>query len=104
MTLTSKDGTGELNALAQQLKAELAKTEGVASVNVSGTLTKRVRVLVDQNKLRTYRLSQQDIANLISANNVSLPGETVVIDERQLSTRILSTVQSVDDLKSSSLR
>ncbi|EMI10448.1 efflux RND transporter permease subunit [Anoxybacillus gonensis] len=99
MTLTSKDGTGELNALAQQLKAELAKTEGVASVNVSGTLTKRVRVLVDPNKLRTYRLSQQDIANLISANNVSLPGETVVIDERQLSTRILSTVQSVDDLK-----
>ncbi|KIQ93747.1 Swarming motility protein SwrC [Anoxybacillus thermarum] len=99
MTLTSKKETGELNALAQQLKAELAKTEGVASVNVSGTLTKRVRVLVDQNKLRTYRLSQQDIANLISANNVSLPGETVVVDERQLSTRILSTVQSVDDLK-----
>ncbi|MCL6617055.1 MAG: efflux RND transporter permease subunit, partial [Anoxybacillus ayderensis] len=99
MTLTSKDVTDELNTLAQQLKAELAKTEGVASVNVSGTLTKRVRVVVDQNKLRTYRLSQQDIANLISANNVSLPGETVVIDERQLSTRILSTVQSVDDLK-----
>ncbi|GAC90585.1 cation/multidrug efflux pump [Anoxybacillus flavithermus NBRC 109594] len=99
LTLTSKKGTDELQTLAQQLKAELAKTEGVASVNVSGTLTKRVRVLVDQNKLRTYRLSQQDIANFISANNVSLPGETVVIDERQLSTRILSTVQSVDELK-----
>ncbi len=99
LTLTSKKGTDELQTLAEQLKAELAKVEGVASVNVSGTLTKRVRVLVDQNKLRTYRLSQQDIANFISANNVSLPGETVVIDERQLSTRILSTVQSVDELK-----
>ncbi|MGJ7035716.1 efflux RND transporter permease subunit [Anoxybacillus eryuanensis] len=99
LTLTSKKGTDELQTLAEQLKAELAKAEGVASVNVSGTLTKRVRVLVDQNKLRTYRLSQQDIANFISANNVSLPGETVVIDERQLSTRILSTVQSVDELK-----
>ncbi|WP_297992128.1 efflux RND transporter permease subunit [uncultured Anoxybacillus sp.] len=99
LTLTTEKEQEQLKALAQQLKAELAKTEGVASVNVSGTFTKHVRVVVDPNKLQTYRLSQQDVANFISANNVSLPGETVVIDNRQLSTRILSTVQSVDELK-----
>jgi hydrophobic/amphiphilic exporter-1 (mainly G- bacteria), HAE1 family len=68
-------------------------------VNVSGTLTKNVRVLLDQDKLKTYKLSQQDIVNFISANDISLPGETVVIDDKQLTTRIISTIDSVDALK-----
>jgi hydrophobic/amphiphilic exporter-1 (mainly G- bacteria), HAE1 family len=68
-------------------------------VNVSGTLTKNVRVLLDQDKLKTYKLSQQDIVNFISANDISLPGETVVIDDKQLTTRIISSIDSVDALK-----
>ena len=100
LTLTSKKGNEELlKQLADQLRAELTKVEGVASVNVSGTLTKNVRVLLDQEKLKTYKLSQQDIVNFISANDISLPGETVVIDDKQLTTRIISTIDSVDTLK-----
>nr|WP_263324721.1 efflux RND transporter permease subunit [Neobacillus sp. Marseille-Q6967] len=88
-----------LRELAEQLKLELTKVDGVASVNLSGTSVKEVRVELDQKKLQYYRLSQQDVVDIIKANNISLPGDPILTEGKELTTRIISSIESIETLK-----
>ncbi len=88
-----------LRQLAEQLKLELNKVDGVASVNLSGTSVKEVRIELDQEMLRMFGLSQADVVHIIQANNISLPGDTIVTEGKELTTRIISTIDSIETLK-----
>lgn len=100
LSLSSEQDNGQsLRDLAEDLELELTKVDGVASVNLSGTSIQEVRVELDQEKLRTYKLSQSDIVDLIRANDVSLPGDTILTDGKELTTRVISSIDSVDTLR-----
>jgi hydrophobic/amphiphilic exporter-1 (mainly G- bacteria), HAE1 family len=99
LSLSSDQDEESLRELAEELELELTKVDGVASVNLSGTSVQEVRVELDQEKLRTYKLSQSDIVEMIRANDVSMPGDTILTDGKELTTRIISTLDSVDTLK-----
>jgi HAE1 family hydrophobic/amphiphilic exporter-1 len=99
LSLSSDRDEQSLRELAEQLKLELTKVDGVASVNLSGTTIKEVRVQLDQDKLKTYNLSQQDVVDVIQANNISMPGNTILTNDKELTTRIISTIDSIDTLK-----
>lgn len=99
LSLSLDEDPEVLRELAEELKIQLTKVDGVASVNVSGTLIKEVRVELDQEQLRDYGLSQSDIVDIVQANNISLPGDTILSDTKELTTRIISTIDSVDTLK-----
>ncbi|QED47306.1 efflux RND transporter permease subunit [Cytobacillus dafuensis] len=99
LSLSGDEDKQALRQIADQLKLELTKVNGVASVNLSGTAIKEVRVELDQDKLKDYQLSQEDIVNIIQAHNVSLPGDAILTNGKELTTRIISTIDSVDTLK-----
>lgn len=99
LSLSSDQDEESLRELAEELELELTKVDGVASVNLSGTSVQEVRVELDQEKLRTYKLSQSDIVDMIRANDVSMPGDTILTDGKELTTRIISTLDSVETLK-----
>ncbi|MGD6841753.1 efflux RND transporter permease subunit [Bacillus infantis] len=99
LSLSSDSDEESLRSIAEQLELELTKVEGVASVNLSGTSVKEVRVELDQDKLRDYRLSQSDIVDTIQANDISLPGDTILTGGKELTTRVISSIDSVDILK-----
>ena len=99
LSLSSGQDESALRELAEELELELTKVEGVASVNLSGTSVREVRVELDQEKLKSYKLSQSDIVDLIRANDVSMPGDTILTDGKELTTRIISTLDSLDTLK-----
>ena len=88
-----------LQELAKDLETELAKIDGVASITVTGSFIKDVVVSLDQEKLEEYGLTQEDIVSVISANQISLPGQTVITGEKELTTRIISLIDSIDTLK-----
>ncbi len=50
----------DIQTLTDDLVDELEKVEGVANVNVSGTVVEEVRVILDQNKIKKYRLAQSE--------------------------------------------
>ncbi|MEW9051158.1 MAG: efflux RND transporter permease subunit [Neobacillus sp.] len=100
LSLSAEKDEDALRELAEQLQLELTKVDGVASVNLSGTSIEEVRVELDQEKLRDYQLSQADIVDIIKANNISLPGDTILTEGKELTTRIISTLDSLDTLKS----
>ncbi|WP_449539551.1 efflux RND transporter permease subunit [Ferdinandcohnia sp. Marseille-Q9671] len=92
-----------LQELAEDLTLELTKVEGVASVNLSGVVSEQIKVELHQERLEEYALTQEDIVTILRANSISLPGNTITSDERELTTRVISNLNSIEDLKELSI-
>ncbi|MEC1178705.1 efflux RND transporter permease subunit [Metasolibacillus meyeri] len=96
--LQAESADVDLRQMAESLEQELKRTEGVASVNISGKIVEEIRLTLDADKLEEKGLTQTDIIQLVQANNISLPGETVSVEERQLTTRIVSLFNSPEQI------
>ncbi len=103
LTMSSEESDEALQELADQLQLELSKVPGVANVNVSGIAAEEVRITIDEDKMKLYKLDQSDIVNAIVSNNVSLPGEKIETEGKNLSTRIISGFQGPDDIRNLTL-
>ncbi|WP_338753780.1 efflux RND transporter permease subunit [Bacillus sp. FJAT-52991] len=99
LSLQSTDDKENLEKLASELEKDLATVEGVANVSVTGSLEEEIKIELNEEKLKKYNLAQSDVVQLIQANNISLPGDTVESDGMSLTTRIVSQLTSVDDIK-----
>lgn len=91
----------DIRKLSEDLERELRRTKGVASVTVSGEVVEEIKIELDQKKLEENGLIQQDIVQVIQANHVSMPGEPIETDDdKQLTTRVVSMLTSVQDIES----
>ncbi|PAQ13074.1 MFS transporter [Bacillaceae bacterium SAOS 7] len=99
LSLQSTDNQGNLEKLASELEKDLTTVEGVANVSVTGSLDKEVKIELNEEKLEEYNLAQSDVVQLIQANNISLPGDTVESNGMSLTTRIVSQLTSIDEIK-----
>lgn len=90
----------DIRKIAEELETELRQTEGVASVSVSGKLVEEIQIVLDESKLEKNGLTQADVVQAVQASNVTMPGEPVSASGgKQLTTRIISTLNSADDVK-----
>ena len=100
LSLSGTSSDEDIRLVADKLEKELIGTEGVASVNVSGSLVEEVQILLNPSILEEKGLTQNDIVQIIQANNVSMPGEPIETDDKkQLTTRIISTLHTVEDIE-----
>ncbi|WP_124071149.1 efflux RND transporter permease subunit [Filibacter tadaridae] len=91
----------DIRRIAEQLETELRRTKGVASVTISGQLMEEVQIILDAKKLEDNGLVQSDVVQTIQSNNVSMPGEPIETkDGKQLTTRIVSTLTTISDIRS----
>lgn len=99
LSLRAENDEVDVRVLGEALEKELRRTDGVASVNVTGKLVEEVQVTLDEAKLVDQGLTQADIVQIIQSNNISLPGEPVSTDAgKMLTTRIISTITSPEDI------
>src|SRR5690606_32607223 len=100
LSLRSSDPDADVRVVAEELETELRQTDGVASVNISGSLIEEIPIELDQAELEERGLQQSDVVQLIQANNISLPGEPIETEDgRNLTTRIISTLTSVEEIR-----
>ncbi|WP_060210180.1 efflux RND transporter permease subunit [Sporosarcina koreensis] len=100
LSLRTNSAEADIRDIAERLETELRRTKGVASVTVTGKLVEEVQVILDQKKLENFGLVQSDIVQAIQANNVSMPGEPIETnDGKQLTTRIMSTLTTITDIR-----
>ena len=100
LSLQATTGATDVRLIAEQLETELRRTEGVASVSVSGKLVEEVQIILDQKQLEVNGLVQSDVVQAIQVNNVSMPGEPIETENgQQLTTRILSTLTTISDIR-----
>ncbi|MFC4320578.1 efflux RND transporter permease subunit [Litchfieldia salsa] len=99
LSLSTNTDSATLQELAENLVTELNKVNGVASVSLGGTIVEEIKVVLDEEVLKQYTLTQQDIVDILRANSISLPGNTVETEGKELTTRVISTVNSVENLQ-----
>lgn len=63
-----------LKQLAEQLRDELLQNPDITQVELTGARDYEVKVEINQETLRTYGLTLQDLANKISSSSIELPG------------------------------
>ncbi|SDO29321.1 multidrug efflux pump [Lutimaribacter pacificus] len=92
--------TAEITDYVDRFIADrLATLDGVASLNIYGERSFAVRIWLDRRALAARRLTVADVEAALLRNNVELPAGEVASTTRQLTVRLNSRLQSVDDFR-----
>jgi CzcA family heavy metal efflux pump len=82
-----------------RLRPQLLTVEGVASVDVSGGLTREIQVTLDQERIRSYGLTVSDILNQLRDENQDVAAGQVASSEYELVGKTTGKFQTVDDIR-----
>ncbi|MEY8840767.1 efflux RND transporter permease subunit [Cribrihabitans sp. XS_ASV171] len=77
----------------------LATLDGVANLNIYGDRSFAVRIWLDRRALAARKLTVADVENALQRNNVELPAGEVTSTNRQMTVRLNSRLQSVEDFR-----
>jgi HAE1 family hydrophobic/amphiphilic exporter-1 len=81
-----------------RIKPELESIEGSAAVKVSGGYEDEIQVYVDQQRLAQLRLSVQQVAQRIGAENVNLSGGRLEQGTQRFLVRTVNEFESLEDM------
>ncbi len=89
----------EVRHLAEDhIKDRLAKVPGIASVDVVGGLEREIQVEVDKARLQAYGLTISQVAQALTAENLSLPGGAIREGRQEYAVRTVGEFTNLDDL------
>lgn len=77
----------------------LKRQNGVASVNLAGGREKEVSVIIREDKLRGYGISEAQITSLLRMENTTTPTGTIKQGDKKLQLRITGEFKSLDDIR-----
>lgn len=101
LTLSDKNGNmRRLRSIAyNDIREEIEKIAGIASVTVSGGQERAIVVKVDRDKLESYSLAPNMIVSAIARENADVPTGRITSDKLEYSVRTMGKLSSVDDFK-----
>ena len=83
-----------------RLRPQLLTVEGIASVDVSGGLSREIRVTLDQERVRSYRLAVNDVLQALRDANQDVAAGNVTSPTFELVGKTEGKFQSVQDILS----
>lgn len=99
IAITSENLTSsELKALTESYRDKLLAIPGIPIVTVGGFSTHQLQVLIEPDNLRKYKLSVQDIANLIATQALELPAGLLESRETSYQIRFDNIRKSAEEL------
>ncbi len=98
VAITAELTQPELKDLAEYYRSRLLALPEVPIVTVTGFSTHELQVLIKPETLRQYRLSVQDIADLIKAQAVDLPVGTLEAVDQRFQIRFKNERRTPDEL------
>jgi HAE1 family hydrophobic/amphiphilic exporter-1 len=96
MALSStQQSHAEISRLAEdQLADRFRAIDGVATVNVNGSLQRELSVLLHAQKLREYNISVSDVVNALRAQNTTAPVGRIKGELDEQSIRLVGRIES----------
>ena len=85
----------------ERIKPEIEAVEGSAAVKVSGGFEDEVQIYVDQQRLAQLRLSIEQVARRIGAENVNLSGGRLEQGTQRFLVRTVNEFDTLDDMANS---
>lgn len=100
LSLSGSSDLAQLQRLAEDtIKPRLERLEGVASVDISGGYENQVLIKVDQPMLEAYGLTLTQLAQIIGAENLNLPGGQVKKGQQDLTIRTLGEFKTIEEIR-----
>ncbi|MFZ5987791.1 MAG: efflux RND transporter permease subunit [Bacillota bacterium] len=98
--VTSKvRGEVELKGFVENhIKSRLERLDGVASVSVTGGVTREITVELDGSKMSNYGVNFNQVASTLQMENVNLPGGSVEYGNKNLIVKSKGEFSSVDSI------
>src|SRR3989339_1306528 len=72
---------------------------GLRSIAVSGGKIREIQVLFNQDQLRRYEISSDQISNALKAENVEFPAGRMIAGEKEYGVRLLAKFRDTEDIK-----
>ncbi len=90
----------ELNdVIEQSISDRLERQNGVASVSISGGREKEIQVVVKEDKLRGYGISESTVSSILSAENSNTPTGSVDKGNKNMTVRVDGEFENIEDIK-----
>lgn len=102
----SKEGTlADLRQIAERLiKKDLEAMDGVAAVRIRGGFEAETQVLVREDWLMARQVTIEQVIQTLQAENVNIPGGSILEGRREYLVRTLNAFQTVDDIRNIKIR
>lgn len=98
--VTANESYNGLNKMVNdEIATKLRKVPGVGSVLVIGAPEREIKVDVNPVKLQAYNLSMNQIATILKAQNISIPGGSIKVGSNDFSVRIPGDILNVNELE-----
>jgi HAE1 family hydrophobic/amphiphilic exporter-1 len=83
----------------KNIKPQIARVPGVATVNVVGGEQREIRVAVDVTKLQQTSLTIEDVVNAVKAGNRSVPAGSITQGRREIGVRAVGAFSRIADIR-----
>lgn len=96
---TTGSPTGLYKILDEKVANPLNRIDGVASVSISGAPEREIQVLTDPKKLEAYKMSIEQVAAVIAAENKNIPGGSIDVGSETYAVKIDGEFAESDQIK-----
>ena len=95
----------ELRQVAERLiKKDLEAMDGVAAVRIRGGFEQETQVLLREDWLQARNVTIQQVIQTLQAENVNIPGGSILEGRREYLVRTLNAFTTVDDIRAIKIR
>ncbi len=96
----SRLSLADVRELAEnRIKDELLKLPHVRNVDVFGGYQKEIRIELNPERLKEFKLSPEDVLRIVSASNRNIPVGILVGKENRITLKLLGQAKHVEELK-----
>ncbi|WP_100372991.1 efflux RND transporter permease subunit [Bacillus sp. FJAT-45037] len=99
LAITGEDDILSIQDLVDDMRLELTKVPGVASIDEAGSLIEEIQITLNQDELIANNLTQDDVVSVIQSNNLTMPGGTVLDGDLSLTTRVISELVAIEEVR-----
>lgn len=100
IALSGEDYSQEdLVTYAEEIKEAVLNVDGVEKIDIEGQLAKQVNVVVDIDDLNLYNISIENIADLMKAQNLSIPSGSIQYESGIINVNTPATFSSLKDIE-----
>ena len=95
----SQSWSGLAKIIDERISTPLARVNGVGTVSVSGIPERQLQVLCDPYKLEAYGVTIEQIAQIVAAENTSVPGGQMDVGTNTYSLRVDQEFEDAKELE-----
>ncbi|OGO78153.1 MAG: hypothetical protein A2Y23_12260 [Clostridiales bacterium GWB2_37_7] len=89
----------ELADYAESFKKELSEIDGISRFDISGKQEKEVKVEIDIEQLNYYKLSLEDIVQILKMQNIEIPSGEIKYDGGRFNVRASGTFKGLKEIE-----